>query len=233
LRVLDFEEATEGASIAWNGMGYGIVWQFSEVTGTWFASVDEAGGRIDDDLMVTLGDEWQYPPRLLWNGEEFAFTIEAGSFGDGSVWFGRIGCDCSDDDEDGVSVCNGDCDDTDATVFAGAAEINDGQDNQCSGEAGFGLVDELVEDAGFGGDVEGVFAWSPQSGADAYEVARSATREFSEACVRVVTPATSWSDPDAPPERGAFYYLARALSPYAGSWGWSSAGQERTVDCGM
>ncbi len=38
-----------------------------------------------------------------------------------------------DEDEDGVSTCNGDCDDTDASLFPGAPEVCDGLDNNCDG----------------------------------------------------------------------------------------------------
>jgi arylsulfatase A-like enzyme len=51
--------------------------------------------------------------------------------------------DCSNDyDGDGFSVCDGDCDDLSAAVYPGAAEVCDGVDNQCSGDPGFGQVDE-------------------------------------------------------------------------------------------
>ena len=55
----------------------------------------------------------------------------------------------TDHDGDGFGgTC--DCDDSRAATHPGALEINDGQDNQCFGDAGYGLADELL-----GGD--GVF----------------------------------------------------------------------------
>lgn len=59
-------------------------------------------------------------------------------------------CDPIDVDMDGVDGCAGDCDNDDADVFPGAAEICDGKDNQCSGDPGFGEIDE-----GFDADGDG------------------------------------------------------------------------------
>ncbi len=55
---------------------------------------------------------------------------------------------CLDADDDGVTDCEGDCDDLDATVYPGAEEVPDNADNDCNGE-----VDEYtryVDDDGDG-----------------------------------------------------------------------------------
>ena len=44
-------------------------------------------------------------------------------------------CDETDADLDGYTICLGDCDDTNAAIYPGAAEICDGLDNDCSGAA--------------------------------------------------------------------------------------------------
>ena len=62
-----------------------------------------------------------------------------------------------DVDGDGYIVCAGcdpllfcaDCDDADPATFPGASEVNDGQDNQCPGDPGFGIIDEVTQVLGF------------------------------------------------------------------------------------
>jgi hypothetical protein len=55
---------------------------------------------------------------------------------------------CVDSDGDGVTNCDGDCDDHDASVFPGAEELPDGLDNDCNGVADDGTV--LTDDDGDG-----------------------------------------------------------------------------------
>ena len=54
----------------------------------------------------------------------------------------------SDVDGDGVSSCDGDCDDADADVFPGHEELCDGLDNNCNG-----VVDDARDDDGDGASV--------------------------------------------------------------------------------
>lgn len=53
-------------------------------------------------------------------------TASGGSGGTG-------GGNCTDADDDGVTDCDGDCDDDDASVYPGATEVCDGLDNNCDG----------------------------------------------------------------------------------------------------
>jgi len=50
--------------------------------------------------------------------------------------------DDPNEDGDAFSYCQGDCDDTNASVYPGALEQCDGIDNQCPGDAGYGYEDE-------------------------------------------------------------------------------------------
>ena len=51
-----------------------------------------------------------------------------------------------DDDNDGYSENQGDCDDTDSTVYPGATEVCDGLDNDCNGQIDEGVCNAVVPD---------------------------------------------------------------------------------------
>lgn len=126
----------------------------------------------------------------------------------------------------------GDCNDGDATIFAGAAEVNDGQDNQCPGDFGFGVVDETSGNSGFHNPTDLTeYSWTPQVGATQYEVARSSQADFSSDCTVIATSDTFWLDPEEPASGVVFHYLNRPTAPNGGSWGTNSAGIERTGLC--
>jgi hypothetical protein len=163
----------------------------------------------------------------------------------------------SDDDGDGLTECDGDCDDSTAQCWAncsdddadafcadsdcdasnpdthpGAAEVNDGEDNQCPGDLGYGVVDETSGNSGFHNpDDRNEYSWPPQQGATLYEVARSTFVDFSADCMSFVTSGTVWIDEELPGESVVFHYLNRPVAPNVGSWGQTSAPAERVVPC--
>jgi uncharacterized repeat protein (TIGR01451 family) len=148
-------------------------------------------------------------------------------------WYGGA-VPCTDADGDGIggsASCGGtlDCDDADGDIYPGAPELNDGKDNQCPGDSGHGLVDELPAAATIG--VGGELCWPAQTGATEYEVVRSTTPDFSTGCVRTTTSSSCHTDGDTPPAGATFYYLVRTLQPNAGSFGADGNGVERTVSC--
>ena len=149
--------------------------------------------------------------------------------------------ECADGDGDGFGdpgdpICtNGhstDCDDGDSATYPGAPEINDGVDNQCSGDPGSGLVDEIAGNAGFHNPADkSEYSWPVQPGALSYEVARASSADFSTDCGTTVTTNSFVFATTEPPSGGVFYYLVRALTPNPGSWGANSADVERVNIC--
>ena len=125
-----------------------------------------------------------------------------------------------------------DCNDTNANIYPGAPEINDGRDNQCPGDPGYGVIDEISGQSQFPvANDKTRFGWDAQSGATAYQVVRSTTNDFSSGCTVFSTSQPFIIDADVPPPGGSFYYLVRATAPSVGSWGQLGDGTPRTVPC--
>jgi hypothetical protein len=137
----------------------------------------------------------------------------------------------ADSDLDGSGdLC--DCAPGDPEVHPGAIESNDAIDNQCPGDLGYGIVDELRSDSGFLNASDGdEYVFFGQHGAVEYEVARSTSPDFTSDCVLTATAETRLVDTAVPPSGTVYYYLNRASAPNAGSWGRVTGGVERIV-CG-
>ena len=113
-------------------------------------------------------------------------------------------------------------------------EINDGRDNQCPSDPGYGIADEISGALAFSNPADpGEISWPAQTGATAYEVVRSTGPGVPASLRRTRSPQIPfWSDPEVPPAGGVFYYLVRSIAPYVGSWGQDSSGVERVGLCG-
>jgi len=59
--------------------------------------------------------------------------------------FDYLACQGTDNDADGYTDCDGDCDDNNATVYPGAPELCDGIDNDCDG-----IANDAIDDDGDG-----------------------------------------------------------------------------------
>ena len=136
--------------------------------------------------------------------------------------------DCSRD-----SACGGaDCDDLNPDTYKGAVEINDGLDNQCAGDYGWGIVDEIAS-LGFWPPTDITkLSWTPQEFAVMYEVVRAPSKNFAAGCTALGTTGDPFVvDPDLPAVGTGFFYLVRPIAPNVGSFGTSSSGVPRTVPC--
>lgn len=151
-------------------------------------------------------------------------------------WAG--GACATDADGDGAKTGPGcgpgypvDCNDADPNTRPNAPEINDGKDNQCPGDAGYGSVDEVSGSVFFDAADRNKVCWPAQAGATQYQLVRSSTPNFTSGCTRFNVATTCATDTGRPAGGAGYWYLVRATAPNAGSWGRNSAGVERTVTC--
>ncbi len=128
-----------------------------------------------------------------------------------------------------------DCAFLDANTHPGAVEINDGKDNQCPGDPGHGVIDELSGTTTFCDPInKNKYCWPAQQGATQYRAARASKADFTQGCTAFAqTTQLFVVDATAVPAGEIRFYLVRPRLPNPGSWGQNSAGQQRNVPCGF
>ena len=109
--------------------------------------------------------------------------------------------------------------------------VNDGFDNHCPGEGGYGQIDEIESCGFFDPAYKDRLSWTAQSGATNYQVARSIAPDFPADALCDQVPDSAIIDPTRPDPNVCLYFLVRAREPHAGSWGVDSEGVERTGIC--
>ncbi len=241
----------------WTGQEM-IVWGGFTFTGDYANTGGRYSPSLDSWMPTSIASgvpAARFDHSAVWTGQSMIVWGGAGLYGDTNTG-GRY-CACSsgllfyrDRDGDGYGdpsmsapSCSGsipagyadnglDCNDSDSSIHPNAAEINDGIDNQCPGDDGFGTIDEISGVSGFltTGD-KTLFSWTAQSGASSYEVARSMARDFPNDCTLFSTTQPFVVDSDVPPSERVLYYLVRPSAPHTGSWGQYSDGTPRIVNC--
>jgi len=132
-----------------------------------------------------------------------------------------------------------DCAPADAHTYSNAPEWNDARTNQCPGDAGQELVDELSGGIGFRDPAnKNRLSWTPQTGATQYLIQTVLASSFpssppSGPWCNPLTTANPWHDTTPVTLPGVTrFYIVRAQLPNRGSAGRTSAGVERgTLIC--
>lgn len=126
-----------------------------------------------------------------------------------------------------------DCDPSDGGVYPGAPEIADGVDNQCAGDPGHGLIDEMspsLELIKVGVDTTRL-SWDEAIGATEHEWVESSDNLFNEDCTKGTTFQDSVDIVGSLGSGEVSYFLVRVVQPGFGSWSRRSDALERTVAC--
>jgi hypothetical protein len=229
-------------SLEWKSGEYGLAWQDSRYGNLEIrvARLSPSGHQTVSQRRVSQTSSASTDCTVGWAGQDFVVVWNDATDGQNEVYAARLGC-CPDADRDAINACSfdalenptgGDCGDSNSTIHPDAMEINDGLDNQCSGDGGFGQVDEVSGVSGFKDPSDrNAYCWPQQAGATGYEAVRSESPSFDSGCAGTTTTATCWSPPGDPGAGQTYYFLVRAVSPHVGSWGADSTGEERTSVC--
>jgi hypothetical protein len=132
----------DNASLVWSGSELMAVWVDWNNTalGIYGRRADASGQPIGPIRQLTR--DTTIPgrtPHLAANGSDYGLVWEDGGSGFQRGVFERLACDCVDADNDGYTLCGGDCDDARPGFNPDAPEICDGEDENCNGTADDGL----------------------------------------------------------------------------------------------
>jgi hypothetical protein len=166
--------------------------------------------------------------QAVWTG---SFMIVWGGWNDISLSSGgRYALGQSvDDDGDGYTECAGDCNDANASIQPGAAEVCNGIDDNCDFSVDNGIpapgATTLTGVGKSGTDVE--ISWSPLADATAYDVVKgdiatllgsgSDFTSATSACLADDLVVTTAQDAEVPAAGSGIWYLTRAVNACGGN----------------
>jgi hypothetical protein len=141
-----------------------------------------------------------------------------------------------DVDDDGWSVCEGDCDDTDPATHPGAEEACNGEDDDCNFSIDDGVPVPLTRPAILVGKTGTAadLSWPVSPDATGYDAVkgnlgplRASQGNFAvttKACIGNDLGATFLQDGEVPPASGGLWYLVRPVNACSGAGTYDSEG---------
>jgi hypothetical protein len=131
-RVTNDSAISTQPALTWNGNEYGVAWH-DERDGNreiYFVQLDSLGSKIGSDLRITEELGRSNYTSLVFRGNGYGIAWHDDRDGNNEIYLTHVYC-CVDDDLDGFSECEEDCDDDDADIYPGASQICDGKNNDC------------------------------------------------------------------------------------------------------
>ena len=217
LRVTAAAEISSWPDVTWNGSEFGVFWH-DQRNGSWEIyqrTVDPRGVATSPETRLTLLGSGSYQPSAVWSGDAYAVAWHDDRTGNFEIHLNLVYC-CTDNDADGYTVCQFDCDDGSALVHPGAAEVCDYADNNCDG-----FVDEGYATPGSTSGLHlapdhATLTWDSEIQADRYDVVYGALADLSAGnlsaatCLEEDSPDTQSTHAGDPAAGVGYYFVVRA-----------------------
>jgi hypothetical protein len=122
--------------LTWTGAEYSASWVDTRFGNReiLFARMSATGTKMGSDLRVTVDPAVSDHHSQVWNGTSHAFVWRDNRSGRHAPYFARVGCNCADNDNDGVLACANDCDDTDPEINPNQVDTCNGIDDNCNSQ---------------------------------------------------------------------------------------------------
>ncbi|MFQ5719234.1 MAG: M36 family metallopeptidase [Acidobacteriota bacterium] len=212
LRTTNAPQNSLNPSVAWVGSDIAVTWQDLRdgIDEIYFARLDATGAKVGPDQRLTSVAAVSRRPAIVWNNANLAVVWGDARDATEQVYFTRVACECLDVDGDGSTACS-DCDDTNAAISPGGAQVCDGLNNDCASPVWPALTGTNETD-----DDGDTFS---ECAGDCDDTVAAAWNSPGEASGIAVThdPATgmttlSWQAPAAPGSTSVVYDTVRSVS---------------------
>jgi hypothetical protein len=237
VRVTNNSSSSAAPRLAWTGAEYALSWydSFPGNFEIYYMPLDSGGTPSGPMTRLSNGSGFSDWPTVLWTGTHFGVAWQDKRDGDYEVYFTSVKCCGNDVDADTAGSCV-DCNDLNDTIYPGATELCDRQDNDCDTiiDEGF-LPPSPVAGLEYGTDND--MSWDTVAEAEWYDVVKgrivtlnSGSGDFGSAvgvCLENDSIDEASSDPEGvlSTDLGYFYLIRAQTSCKEGTYDGNPASQ--------
>ena len=217
LRVTSAAEISGWPDVTWTGSEFGVFWH-DQRNGNWEIyqrTVDPRGVATSPETRLTFEGTGSYQPSVVWSGSSYALAWHDDRAGNFEIHLNFVYC-CTDNDADGYTVCQFDCDDGSAIIHPDAAEICDYADNNCDGLVDEGFITPGPTSGLHVAPDHSTLTWDSEAQADRYDVVYGALADLSAGNLESAT-CLEGDSPDAqsthagdPAAGSGYFFVVRA-----------------------